>query len=171
MFSTFISHYILERNNICRQCVNMGYPWSSFSVHLILLPSIVDVWERVPTQNVSKPQLNIMIIVLIPILISAEKENQRSEIWFPLWVSEIVHLLRSYAGRPDAILILKHNVLGTGRIACYVTYIYNFFVVIAWLWYWHVKSFILVIEVVHNPLCDKSSFDVNKYDRPSNFTF
>ena len=38
VFSTFISHiwdYILERNN--RQCVNMGYTWSSFSVHIILL--------------------------------------------------------------------------------------------------------------------------------------
>ena len=41
-FSTFISHiwdYILERNN--RPCVNMGYPWSSFSVHMILLTNKV----------------------------------------------------------------------------------------------------------------------------------
>ena len=38
MFSIFISHiwdYILERNN--RQCVNMAYPLSSISVHMILL--------------------------------------------------------------------------------------------------------------------------------------
>ena len=37
LFSTFISltwDYILERNN--RQCVNKGYPWSSFSVHMVL---------------------------------------------------------------------------------------------------------------------------------------
>ena len=42
LFSTFISHiwdYILERNY--RQCVNMSYPWSSFSVHMVfLLPSL-----------------------------------------------------------------------------------------------------------------------------------
>ena len=38
MFSTFISHiwvYILERNN--KQCVNIGYAWSSFSVHMTYL--------------------------------------------------------------------------------------------------------------------------------------
>ena len=43
MFSIFISHiwdYILERNN--RQCVNMGYPWSSVSVHMILLLYFVE---------------------------------------------------------------------------------------------------------------------------------
>ena len=41
LFSTFISHiwdYILGRNN--RQCVNVGDPWSSVCVHMILLREI-----------------------------------------------------------------------------------------------------------------------------------